>query len=214
MIAKNVITAARDLHMGFDPNSHPDAGAVRFLSGYMTELMGKALMRYPSLWSDEQEVALPLATFAAGAALDSPFFLDDVVGQVGTGQDPIRIVPYEHRHDNGLPGRFVYTVNGMLFLSGVAGDWSPYESLVVRYAKVPTALVADTGTIPLPDNAEMALRYALAHFWSGRGSQRQDVEAPSSRYFESQHMKAEDSFLESLWLLRSAAPRFIRDVGD
>lgn len=214
MIVRDVVRAARDLHPAFDDHGHPDAGALRFLDGYQTQLFADALIRYPSLWSETQEVALPLADFDAGIALDTPFFVDDIFLTVGSATAPVREVPYEHRFDNGLPVRFVWKVNQTLYLSQTAASWSHASKITIRFSKRPTTLTTMADGLQVPDHAEMTLRYAICEMWAMRGTQRTDITPPDVRDFARKHELARDMFLDQLWLLRSSAPRFTRDVGD
>lgn len=213
MKASEVIEEARDLHRAFDDNAHPDGIVLRFLSRYQRELMGTALTRYPSLYNETQDVTLPLTDFAAGIALDNPFYLEDLIGTEAGGRVyPVPILPYEHRFD-AVPSLFAYVTNRVLYLGRSEDIWGSFATLQLRYATTTPDLADEDALFALPDNAKSALVQALGQFMSGRGTQRGDIAPPDVSYYTGLHEQAKETFLTQLWLLRSSEARFIRDVS-
>jgi len=215
MTSGEIIEEARDLHPAFDDNSHPDKVLVRFVNRYQTGLLAEALTRYPSLYSTTQDIALPLADFAAGEALTEPLFVQDVVALKNGEETPVVIIPYEHRHDP-QPFYCGWIVNRRLFLNGKASNWATFSGgLRVRYATTPAAITGEDDVLILPDHARECLVAACAQFMAGRpgNMQRPGIEKPNLNYFRSEHAIERERFLTNLWLLRSTDARFIRDVS-
>lgn len=213
LIASDVIEDARDLHPAFDDNTHPDGVLLRALNRLQMQLMGRALERYPSLYSDTETIALPLTDFALGVSLTQPFFVDDLVGvRAGCTDTPIPIIPYEHRSD-AQPHLFAYLVNRFLFLGRKASAWNGLDSLTIRYTTTLPQLATLEDELVIPDEARTALSLALAEVMAARGTQREDITPPDVSYFLGKAANAADLWLTNLWLLRSADSRFIRDVS-
>src|SRR5690606_530462 len=139
MTSGEIIEESRDLHPAFDDNSHPAKVRVRFVIRYQTGMLAEALTRYPSLYSATQDIALPLAGFAAGEALTEPLFVQDVVALKNGEETPVVIIPYEHRHD---PPPFYcgWIAHRRPVLHGQARTWATSSGgLRVRYATTAAA---------------------------------------------------------------------------
>lgn len=215
MLAGEVVDEARDYHPSFDDNSHPTKVLIRRLSRVQEYLLAEAMKRYPSLWSEEQSVPLPLPVFEDGVALDSPFFLHDVQVTRADGlTEPVILIPYDHRFDRQTLYHG-WVVDQQLYLGGNAAVWARWNELVIRFAKKPPELTSAASVMVIGDLAREACMTALCSFMAGRGgsTQRPGVIPPDPRLFAALAASAEQKFIENVWLQRSAESRFIRDLS-
>lgn len=212
LVAGTVIDEARDLHPSFDTQTHPDKICLRFLSRWQAEVLGRALIVYPTLFDDAVTVVpLPLASFDAGYTLTEPLALSDVVVLIGSYEYPVTLIPYESRFDP-QPLYAGWVINRTLYLSGEESKWTGATELRLRYTTQPADLTALADTLVIPDAAKTAAVTAIAAFMAGRGISRTEGVEANAKYFQTQAEQAEAKWLESLWLLDSATVHTIRDV--
>ncbi len=203
--ARRVVEAARDRHPGFDPKSHPDPVALRFLSDYQRHLFGRVADANPSIVAASAEIDFPLDDFELGNSL--PAFKDVQGGTiyflsgVSTGQAPLRMVDWENR----LDARFsfaAWTHHGRIHFSGDADRWAKVQRVVVEYIPEPEQLGGMNAELILPDAAYLACTSAVAAFLGGR---------IGVNLSGAQHA-AEEAYLEEVRRSKRAhrVPRYIR----
>lgn len=207
---ETIIENARDRHRSFDPRQHPDRSLLRSLSAYQRELVGKALQRYEGLWTDEQTITLPLASFAAGEALTTPFAIEGLSYVINDVAREMVLVPLAHK-DDPKPRWSGWVKNRRLFLRGVETDWSSVDSIVVTYSGTVAPLTAVTDLIELPDEAQLPMSLYLCHVMANRGSEAQSVEGPGAGSFDGEWQMCEEQFLKNLNLLDRAESFFWRE---
>lgn len=154
----DVIEGARGLDRSFGPQNHPQRICLEFLTRYQRRLAGKLLQREPEIISDEITIDLPLATFSDGALLQSASVdieFDRIHGfhlvDDNDEKYPLPVVTFKERI---TATRILYgwVRESVLFLSGVAADWTRYSGIVFTHAPTPGAVTADADLI-LPDSA-------------------------------------------------------------
>lgn len=210
--AGEVIQAARDLHPSFDKNQHPELTLLRQLSLNQQVLIGKALQRYPDLFSEKQVIGLPVADFDAGTPVDNPLLLQDVDGLSISGRPcEVTIIPAEHRNGQ-RPLYSVFLRNRILYQCGALADWTGLVQLTLNFSKTVPNLTALADTMTLPPESTLCLAAMLGQLMAMRGSQRDDVPTASQDRFTTAAAVAEDDFLRGLWLQRSAGSSVRQEV--
>lgn len=177
MLARSVIDQARERHSAFDRKRHPDKGALRFLSLFVTTVVGKVMAIDPSALRLDYEVSLPLPDFDAGIALPTNTRLvDAVVGnypQTGGFHRPIDIdvIDVDQRFAGNHRRAVCWQVKDTLFLRPPAEVWTALASLTLGLVLHPSPLAELDDALALPDPAEPACVEAVAAFFAKREAQ-------------------------------------------
>lgn len=180
MIPRDVINQARDADSSFDKQSTPDAVALRFLARYQQGLLAEIARWKRDALHSAQTIALPLADFTAGTALNAHLSVHGVTANY-TDADrqsvPVRLVEYplklDRYPDDDAPTAYIQARS--IFLLGEKGDFSVWDDMVSvtvdLFPQGPDTLALDTALI-LPGSPQRACVDALAGFMAGRAKVR------------------------------------------
>lgn len=154
-----VIEGARGLDPSFSRQRYPSKIALEFLARYQKRLHGKMLQVEKESISSEISISLPLADFAAGAELvdgsSNPLQYDRIHGfnfEDSNGDDwPLIVVPFKDRLNPPI-ALYGWMRENVLFLSGVAANYTQYSEIQVTYAPTPGAVTL-AGDMILPDSS-------------------------------------------------------------
>lgn len=218
-LAGTVIDKARDRHAAFDRKRVPDRMARRFLSDYVRQLHGKIAAIDPEALRVDLEQALPLVDHDAGIALPANRYVASVVAWDPATANPRQSYPVvlinaEQADARNSPWRAAWTVGSTLFLRGPASAWTNLDSVAIAYIPIPvelTTLDGATGTLPLPDTAELACVEQLAFFMARRGAMEPNAPPIDVRMFADVAQATEAAFLVDIANRLTGQVFFTRD---
>lgn len=178
IVARDIITAARDRSPAFNPQAHPDALALRFLSSYQQDLAGKIALANPEAvaatavfaYPFQDEEGEPIA-FDIGPELPPHKAVQGATlhyragGQ--SGSTALHIIPWESWESPAFPIS-AWIEDGRLRLVGEKSNWRRAERIEVRYIPETEQLERPTDTLALPDGSRRAVVDALAAFFGSR----------------------------------------------
>ena len=206
--AGDIINQARDIHVSFEPRSHPNAVLLRELSRYQRELTTKIAEVNPALVAIPISVTLPLTDFDAGIELPSHvYILPGVAVCLRTNpaiREPIEMVNLTMRSDPETPDITVFVRGNHLFLSGRAQSWQTFTAIQFQIVLIPKRLQTLDDPLLLPDYAEEVLAGMLARFMAIRTGVASPVVQLAA--------EAEARFMESVASQRRSETYVTRDV--
>lgn len=199
LVAKDLILAARDEHPSFEERRHPSQVLLRALSRKQRSLVSKMLVSNSGALVTNLDTVLPLADFDAGVTLPDykgapSLEIEDAAGC----KRSIDLVAWELRTSYRM-GAFIR--NGVLYLTGVAEDWTGLS--ILRFLYTPevmalTALTGANGTLVLPNSAEPCLVAYLAYFMAKRSHNDKAVAQADRVEFKVLADEAEEDFLDEM----------------
>lgn len=175
LLASSVVVQARELDPGFTPQRHPQGTVLRALARIQRRLIAELAKIDRRQVTSTLEITLPLADFAAGAALEeagqaievSRLHLPlDMYVEGLTLPRPLDLIDWSDRHRTPFD-RVAWIRGTRLYLSMEAADWTEVERIVVTYTPTPES-VAITDELVLPITAEEVLVQHLAGFMASR----------------------------------------------
>ncbi len=151
----DVITRARDHHPSFEDRAHPNGVLLRMLSNYQRDITAKIARVNPGLCASEISVTLPLADFNAGVKLPSHTYVlpaFELRSRNNTDiKEPIDLVDLSLRAVAEMPRKFVYLKGNNLFFGRGAGNFDPFDRLILQLVLTPRNLVGLDDPLILPD---------------------------------------------------------------
>lgn len=206
MDAKTVLNQSRDVDPAFDKQSTPDAVALRFLARYQQHLLSKIAHFKRDALHTAQTIALPLANFAAGTAINAHLSIHGVsVSFTDANRDPepVRLVeyplkldPYHHHH---YPTAYIRART--LFLLGEADDWTDMKTVTIDLFPAGNDAITMTEALLLPGSAQRACVDAVAGFMAARAKVKLNFNP----------LDSEDSYLDEVTERRRAKVGTIRE---
>ncbi len=189
LIASSIIQQARETDQSFVEVRHPEGVLLRALARIQRRLIGQLVRVDRRAVTATFEVTLPLASFAAGEALEDPpgTAIDitavhvplDLWRRGETEADPLYMIDWTDRHR--LPFQHAAFVRGQrIYLTGTEELWSDVERIVLTYTPTPQTVAID-GTLVLPITAEEVLVRQLSDFMAGR-SRSGELVRPRAEY--------------------------------
>ena len=178
-----IIQQARELDAAFVRRIHPDEVLRSYLSRYQRSLVSELVAIDPSVVASMEPITLPLATFADGHTMPSEVLTWISIDAVrADGQvDPVQLVAFNDRHTTHFfPA--VYFQAGVLYLVGVADQWTAWDTVRAYYVETPAAVASKDTTLVLPDTAEDLLVACLGDFMARRV--KQGISQPLGIYRE------------------------------
>jgi hypothetical protein len=216
LVAKDLITAARDAHPTFDDRRHPDPVLLRALSRYQRQLVPRVAQYDGALLTSVLEQTLPLPDFAAGIALPDYIYAAGLEAE-SPASDPalplqrvaLDLVAWQA---NTRYYRAGYIRNNTLYLTGSPGDWTPFTKIRFIYVPEVDPLANPSAQLVLPNAAEPCLVAYLCAFMAQRGSQDKEQERPDAAFYRAAWREAEDEFFHMLARRRQALRAVVREV--
>ena len=212
LLAGTIIDAARSRHPAFDHSRHPNKVVLTYLSALVRELHGKVTKIDPDALRVEQAENLPLADHEAGITLDTNRHVIEVVAfDADEAEYPVEVIPATHRLDRSIKAASCWQIGSTLHLTSPASLWERMTRLGIALVPTPTALSAltgATGTVALPDTAELVLTEKCAAFMAKR------ADLPSVVGFLADATAAEDAFLADIANRHTGTVVRTRDVYD
>lgn len=199
LLAQRVIESARDRHSAFDPRRVPDPSALRFLSAYRKELAGKVAAIDETQLAVTQAVAMPLAVFDDGIALNANRYIAGIMAKDNQATPeywPVDLIPWAQRNDINTPLAAAWEYGGKLYLRGPSTVWRNITELgIALVPSMDTDLAALTDDVGLPPEAERACVEAIAAYMAKRGHNDPALPAINLSLFTDEARKAEAEYL-------------------
>lgn len=215
LVAGDVIEAARDRHKAFVRELAPQGMALRFLSQYQRELLGKIAEIDEDVLRTDTNTVMPLAVFDNGIALPANRTIV-AISALTTGAVPnsleVALVPASLRNDRSTPARAAYQIGDKLFLRGAASDWTTIGSIAVATVPVPVPVTKSTDVLVVPDTAERALIENLALAMALRGHNEPNIPAIDTGAFGARAKDAEQAYLTEVLNRTTGRAYHTRDV--
>lgn len=167
MTVDEIIQQARETHPAFTPESTPNSVLIRYLSRLHRDLVGRILRVAADVLVQDHEIALPLADFAAGAAVPDHQFIRGGSVYVGATERPLYLIRWQSRI-RPVVWPAAWLEGNTLHLVGDAAQWAAADRIVLKIVPTPADLVAMTDVVALPDIAESTCVTALAAFLAQR----------------------------------------------
>lgn len=215
LLAGTIIANARERHPSFDQTRTSNKVALNFLSAYARELQGKITTIDPEAIRLNQTTALPLAVHANGIALPANRHVVEVVALDSAGKEyPVNLIPATHRLDRTTKAASAWQIGATLYLTSPASLWARMANIAVAYVPIPTpltTLTGATGTLAVPDTAELCLTERVAAFMAKRAPAEAKVDVAG---FLRDAIEAEGSFLTDIANRLTGQMIQTRDVYD
>lgn len=161
----DLLIAARDRSPYFDKARVPRGPLARFATDIQRDLIRKAAMRAPDLFTTTQVVTIQNPA-QVGTPITINANLEVVRVQTNYANnnpfpDLARVIPASRQYDYETE-RAVYFLDGSMYLTGQAADWGNVASLTVFYVPLPVPFAAETDAWTLPDDAHEVFTARLA----------------------------------------------------
>jgi hypothetical protein len=206
-----VMQAVKDEHPLFGKKWHPAGPAMRMLDRYQKSLFQKIADLKQDAVVSTQNILLPLAVFADGAALDPHILIhggDINFVDSDVEREPLDFVQFAERlARNYLKAAYIRV--GTLFLLGRAEDWTDIASIDIRYFPQPAEITAVGQDFDLPGDPLDVLTAKTAHWAAKRLPQTAGVDVMG---FAAEWVAAEQRYLDQATGRRRATVGRTREV--
>jgi hypothetical protein len=210
--AGTLIDEARDLHPSFTVRHHPDKVLLRQLERREKDMLRRALEINESYRSTTLPTALPLAVFASGIALPANTTVvgADYIDAHGDRFE-IQLRPWALRGDPA-PLRCAYVNAGVVYLRGLAADWTGLTSILIYHTPAPAALTTKASVLTIGDEAKSHLVADLAFMMAARGHSDPQLSRPDIGPFASERADTWDRFEHAIAHQLDGQEFFIRET--
>lgn len=223
LVAGAVITRARDFHPALSVMNAPRPIMLRELTNAAHYLSDMIYVRVPGFLAQRVNVALPLADFASGVDLVALIpggwsDLTEIAFRLAQEPDPNNLVPAEQLPFEQRTMRTtipaVYLRDNVLYLAGVAADYTAFSQIAVFYTPMPAEITSELATLTLPDDAKEALAAKIAGNALTRlvGNPLYKITREIAKEFRDRGDAECKDFLTRIWRITQRQSYRVRDV--